>query len=77
MASRVIKQLKKDFSSFSFSDDKNKNATKSNYSAEPYGAIYHLSLKKELQSYNDAIVVFLETSHPIKFLNSVEQLINI
>ena len=82
MYNNDFQQFKKDFSSYSFSDDETKNAIQkiykqTNYIAEPHGAIGYLGLKKELQNYNDAIGVFLETAHPIKFLNSVEPLLNI
>ena len=82
MYNNDFQQFRKDFSSYSFSDDETKNAIQkiykqTNYIAEPHGAIGYLGLKKELQNYNDAIGVFLETAHPIKFLNSVEPLLNI
>ena len=72
----------KDFSSYSFTDEETKNAIQqiyhqTNYVAEPHGAIGYLGLKKELQNFNDAVGVFLETAHPIKFLESVEPLLNI
>jgi threonine synthase len=47
------------------------------YIAEPHGAIGYLGLKKELQNHPDAIGVFLETAHPIKFLDTVEPALNI
>lgn len=75
-------QYEKDFSSYSFTDEETKNAIQqiyhqTNYVAEPHGAIGYLGLKKELQNFNDAVGVFLETAHPIKFLESVEPLLNI
>lgn len=53
IALQVIKQFKKDFSSYSFSDDQNKNVIrniykKTNYIAELYSAIGYLGLKKEM-----------------------------
>jgi len=42
------------------------------YIAEPHGAVGYLGLKKELQNHPDALGVFLETAHPIKFLDIVE-----
>ena len=36
----------------------------------------YLGLKKELQNYPNAIGIFLETAHPIKFLDVVEPAFN-
>ena len=49
----------------------------SGYVAEPHGAIGYLGLKKELINYKNAIGFFLETAHPIKFLDVVEPVLNI
>ncbi|WP_395052398.1 threonine synthase [Flavobacterium sp.] len=77
-----LEAFKKDFSSYSFSDEETKFIIKniyinSGYVAEPHGAIGYLGLKKELQNYNDVIGFFLETAHPIKFLDVVEPFLNI
>ncbi len=77
-----LNEFKKDFSSYSFSDDETLVAMKeiyknSNYVAEPHGAVGYLGLKKEMQSYENAIGIFLETAHPIKFLDTVEPTLNI
>ncbi|OUD36786.1 threonine synthase [Flavobacterium sp. FPG59] len=77
-----LEQFKKDFSSFTFSDAETLESMKtiydtSGYIAEPHGAVGYLGLKKELQNYPDAIGVFLETAHPIKFLDTVESALNI
>ena len=77
-----LKAFEKDFSSYTFSDDETKFVIKNiyincGYVAEPHGAIGYLGLKKELQNYNDAIGFFLETAHPIKFLDVVEPVLNI
>ena len=47
------------------------------YIAEPHGAVGYLGLKKELATNTNAIGVFLETAHPIKFLDVVEPALNI
>lgn len=75
-----INELQKEFSSKSFSDSETKEAMRtlyknSNYIADPHGAIGYLGLKKELQNSNDQLGVFLETAHPIKFLETVEKTI--
>ena len=49
----------------------------SEYIAEPHGTIGYLGLKKELINYPNAIGFFLETAHPIKFLDVVEPVLNI
>jgi len=69
--------LKKSFSSFSFSDDETKIMMKSihdkfNYISEPHGAIGYLGLKKYGLKTNE-FGVFLETAHPVKFLEVVEE----
>jgi threonine synthase len=45
--------------------------------AEPHGAVGYLGLKKELLNYPNAIGIFLETAHPIKFLDVVEPTLNV
>uniref|UniRef100_UPI003753241A threonine synthase n=1 Tax=Flavobacterium sp. TaxID=239 RepID=UPI003753241A len=82
MYNNDLEAFEKDFSSYSFSDEETKFIIKniyinSGYVAEPHGAIGYLGLKKELQNYNDAIGFFLETAHPIKFLDVVEPVLNI
>jgi len=47
------------------------------YIAEPHGAVGYLGLKKELTNHQNSIGIFLETAHPIKFLETVEPLLNI
>jgi threonine synthase len=47
------------------------------YIAEPHGAVGYLGLKKELALHENAIGIFLETAHPIKFLDVVEPALNI
>ena len=71
-----IEALKNTFSSYSFKDDKTKAImkeiyTKSGYVAEPHGAIGYLGLKKHGLKKNE-FGVFLETAHPVKFLDIVE-----
>ena len=47
------------------------------YIAEPHGAVGYLGLKKELEKHPNAIGIFLETAHPIKFLDVVEPALGI
>ncbi|MGM8362729.1 threonine synthase [Flavobacterium sp. ARAG 55.4] len=72
-----LAQFKKDFSSYTYTDEETLAAMKTIYNtdgyiAEPHGAVGYLGLKKELKNYPNAIGVFLETAHPIKFLDVVE-----
>lgn len=77
-----LNEFEKDFSSYSFSDTETEitikdiyNRTK--YIAEPHGAVGYLGLKKEMQKHTNSIGVFLETAHPIKFLDIVEPLLDL
>ena len=77
MYNNDLQQFEKDFTSYSFSDEETVIAMKeiykkSSYIVEPHGAIGYLGLKKELEKNPKAIGVFLETAHPIKFLETVE-----
>lgn len=77
-----LEQFKTDFSSYTFTDAETKAAMKTifdtdGYIAEPHGAVGYLGLKKELKNYPNAIGVFLETAHPIKFLDVVEPILNV
>ena len=72
-----LEQFKKDFTSYTFTDAETLVALKAIYNergyiAEPHGAVGYLGLKKELLNIPNAIGVFLETAHPIKFLDVVE-----
>jgi threonine synthase len=77
-----LNAFEKDFSSFHFNDDVTKIAMKtifknSQYVAEPHGAVGYLGLKKQMQTSKNSIGVFLETAHPIKFLDVVEPVLDI
>ena len=76
-----LTSLKKSFSSYSFSDDETKIMMKSiynkfNYISEPHGAIGYLGLKKYGLKTNE-FGVFLETAHPVKFLEVVEETLKV
>lgn len=77
-----LKQLKVDFSSYRFTDEQTKQALSTiyeqkGYIAEPHGAVGYLGLKRYLGDTTDAIGVFLETAHPIKFLDTVEPVLKL
>jgi threonine synthase len=75
-------ELKKHLSSYSFTDDETREAMKFikenyNYIADPHGAVGYLGLKKYLATQQENFQgIFLETAHPVKFLNVVEPVIN-
>ncbi len=69
-----------DLKGASFNDDQTKKVMKkvykeSNYILDPHGAVAYLGLKKELDAENE-LGVFIETAHPAKFLDVVEEVIN-
>ena len=74
-----IYRMKKNFSSYSYTDDQTKKALKKIYSkkkyiADPHGAVGYLGLKEYLSMQKDDIYgVFLETAHPVKFIDTVEK----
>lgn len=73
-----LNEFKKDFSSYSFTDLETIEAMQNIYNsagyiAEPHGAVGYLGLKKEMQKQPESIGVFLETAHPVKFLDIVEK----
>ncbi|MGV6845488.1 MAG: threonine synthase [Lutibacter sp.] len=75
------KNLSKQFSSFSFSDEETKKTIKFlnthyNYTADPHGAVGFLGLDKYLKNKPNYQGIFLETAHPVKFLDVVEKEIN-
>tara|TARA_B100000767_G_scaffold203172_1_gene190073 strand:+ start:641 stop:1927 length:1287 start_codon:yes stop_codon:yes gene_type:complete len=72
-----LETLKSAFSSYSFTDDETRTTmkeiyTNSGYVADPHGAVGYLGLKKYELSENE-FGVFLETAHPVKFLDIVEE----
>ena len=72
--------LKENLSSYSFTDSETKVALKEiyttyNYISDPHGAVGYLGAKKHLEKHPEDHVVFLETAHPTKFLDVVEDVI--
>ncbi|KAA5821453.1 threonine synthase [Algibacter amylolyticus] len=72
--------LKENVSSYSFSDDETREAmleiyNNYNYVADPHGAVGYLGCKSHLEQNPNAHCVFLETAHPTKFLDVVEEVI--
>jgi threonine synthase len=78
MQNKDLKQLEKGFSSFSYSDTATKEAMLAlfknyNYTADPHGAIGYLGLLEYQKIQTNTYGVFLETAHPVKFLEVVEE----
>lgn len=72
-----FKELEKNLSSYSFTDAETKEAIlsvyqKSNYIMDPHGAVGYLGLKKYKDQHPNTYGIFLETAHPVKFLDVVE-----
>ncbi|PCE62504.1 threonine synthase [Sediminicola luteus] len=70
-------RLKGHLSSSSFSDDATREAMadvqkRTGYTMDPHGAVGYLGLKKYMEDHPDKLGIFLETAHPIKFLDVME-----
>ncbi|MBE7645839.1 threonine synthase [Tenacibaculum finnmarkense genomovar ulcerans] len=77
-----IEALKNSFSSYSFSDEQTREAMKliqknSGYIADPHGAVGYLGAKEYQKNNPEAFCIFLETAHPVKFLEVVESTLTI
>ena len=73
-------RLKNICSSYRFSDKETYKAMQELYEntcyiADPHGAIGYLGLQKYFEENPDIYGVFLETAHPVKFLDVVEKTI--
>ncbi len=74
--------LRENLSSYSFTDSITRNAMKevysnSGYVMDPHGAVGYLGLKAYQKSHPDTFGIFLETAHPVKFLNVVEETLDV
>ncbi len=77
-----FKALSALFSSASYTDDQTIEALKKiyknvGYIADPHGAVGYLGLKKYQENNPGVTGVFLETAHPVKFLDTVEEALEI
>ncbi|MDT7827176.1 threonine synthase [Pricia sp. S334] len=75
-----LEVLKENLSSFSFTDDETREAIlnihkNSGYVADPHGAVGYLGLKRYVEKHPNSYGIFLETAHPVKFLEVVEDTI--
>ncbi len=74
--------LKKDVTSYTFTDSETQMAMqsvyqKSQYIMDPHGAVGYLGLQKKLAEQPDATGLFFETAHPVKFLDTVQSYLNL
>ncbi len=72
-------RIRSDIAGYSFYDGETKNAMKKvfeeyNYLLDPHGAIGYLGLQHHKIADN-AVGVFLETAHPAKFINTVNEVV--
>jgi threonine synthase len=70
--------LEKGFSAYSFSDPQTKEAMRAiekehHYTTDPHGAVGYLGLLEYQKNHPSTYGVFLETAHPVKFLEVVEE----
>lgn len=75
-----FEKLSSMISGFSISDQETKEVMRSvqknnGYTLDPHGAVGYAGLKKYIQGKNE-IGVFLETAHPAKFIETVEETLN-
>lgn len=71
-----LEKLREHLSGHSYSDEETEIAIKELYSeykyiADPHGAIGYLALKDYLKDKSDMEGIFLETAHPVKFLDVI------
>ncbi|WP_299484792.1 threonine synthase [uncultured Allomuricauda sp.] len=74
--------LKQHLSSYSFTDETTRAAMKkvhaeSGYVLDPHGAVGYLGLKEYQKSNPNTYGIFLETAHPVKFLDIVQETLEI
>lgn len=77
-----FQDLAKNLSSYSFTDEETKKAMvaiykDSEYTADPHGAVGYLGLKKYQKEIPNTYGIFLETAHPVKFLDIVEETMDV
>ncbi len=75
-----VEDVKNDIVAYSFDDEQTKaniaeTYDKTGYILDPHGSVAHLGLKSYMEQ-GDFTGVFLETAHPAKFHNTVEEAIN-
>lgn len=76
-----LASLSEQLTAYTFTDDETKEAMKeiyktSKYIADPHGAVGYLGLLKYKENHPNTYGIFLETAHPVKFLEVVEKTIS-
>lgn len=77
-----IAEMRKDITSYSFSDKETTHAMKEvhskfNYTMDPHGAVAYLGWKKHKELNIECQGIILETAHPSKFIETVEDVLQI
>jgi len=75
-----VKNFRNELTGYSFDDEETKAAIiemlqKNNYLMDPHGAVAYLGLKKFLSDHPEFTGIFLETAHPAKFKDVMEETI--
>jgi len=70
--------LQENLSSYAFTDDATKATMKkvyaqTGYAMDPHGAVGYLGLKEYQKNHPNTYGIFLETAHPVKFLDVVQE----
>ena len=73
--------MRKSIDGYAFDDDQTRKALFEvyqdyHYVIDPHGAVGYLALKQYQTKHNNTKGVILETAHPAKFLDEVEQILN-
>ncbi|MFD2099160.1 threonine synthase [Flagellimonas iocasae] len=77
-----LSTLQENLSSYAFTDDDTRAAMKevyarTEYVMDPHGAVGYLGLKEYQKSKPNTYGIFLETAHPVKFLDVVEETLGV
>lgn len=77
-----LSTLQGNLSSFSFTDKETQTAmeaihSQTGYAMDPHGAVGYLGLKEYQKNHPNTYGIFLETAHPVKFLDVVEETLGI
>ncbi|MEM8764003.1 MAG: threonine synthase [Bacteroidota bacterium] len=77
-----FEQLSANLSSYTFTDEATRKAMKhlheqGNYIADPHGAVGYLGIQSYREKHAEKHGIFLETAHPVKFLDVVQDTLGI
>jgi threonine synthase len=73
--------MKEDIKGFYFTDEETADAMRSvkkeySYTLDPHGAVAYLGMAEYLELYPDTTGILLETAHPAKFIEDVEEILH-